>query len=121
MANEIYNSSTLTANKGGVSVSQTASETITMDGDDMVQGTQVIGTSWEAIDWGEITGAPRRVQLKNLDATNFVDLATANDDSGVFGILDANGGTASFRPKVATIYAKADTAACRVSRVAVEA
>lgn len=116
---DITTTKTLSANKGGMSVTSTHSENITMTGDDMISSTQVIGTTWEALSFGEITGVPIALQVVNLDATNFVQLAIANDNSGVYEKLLA-GHSYQGHPAAATIYAKADTAACRVKITAIE-
>ena len=79
-------------------------------------GTVDIGTTEETIDFGDIV--PGFVEFKNLDATNFVELGFS---TGVYGIiLSAGGGPALFYLKTgATVYAKADTAACAVQITAV--
>lgn len=119
MANEINYSVVLSVAKGGATVNPGAlSEQLTMSGDDMVQATQVIGTSAEAIDLGEISGAPSVLALKNLDSTNFVLVGFTNPPTEL-KLLP--GGINFLTPAGATIYAKADTAACRVLVAAAEA
>lgn len=118
MANEIVLSVSLRATKGGASVSASVSDSITMSGDDMEQGTQVIGTSAEAVTWGEITGAPKYVLLKNLDATNFVTVGFTNPPTEMKLLA---GESLLVPPTSANLYAIADTAACRVLKVAMEA
>lgn len=119
MANEINYSITLSASKNGARVNPGAlNEIVSMTGDDMIQNTQVIGTSAEALDFGEITGAPVVVEVKNLDTTNFVLLGFTNPPTEMK--LTAGRSTIIF-PTTANIYAKADTAACRVLICAVEA
>lgn len=80
-------------------------------------GTQSIGTSWEALDLGSLA-AVRLLGVVNNDPTNFVQLAYANDDSDIFAKLSP-GDPFVGQPTSATIYAKADTAACIVSKLAV--
>lgn len=120
MANELYFAVALTARKGGAIVSHETSGNTTMTGDDMLQGTQVIGTSAELIDFAEITGAPSMVLIQNLDATNFVELG---GDSGltVFKLKLPAGKATLLTLSSATLYAKADTAAVRLQIIAVEA
>jgi hypothetical protein len=120
MANEITQSINLSASKGGATVSISTSKRINMTGDDMLQGTQVIGTSAETLALGEISGAPGNLAIKNLDATNFVEIG---GDSGltVFKIKIAPGEACIFQPTSATLYAQANTAAVRVSVIAIEA
>lgn len=118
MANEINLSISFSASKGGASVRVSASDNIDMAGDDMLQETQVIGTSAEALTWGELSGAPKYVFLKNNDATNYVLVGFTNPPTEMKLMA---GESMLFAPTTATIYAKADTAACRVFKCAVEA
>jgi len=119
MANEITYTVNLTARKAGAVVNPGAiTETLTMAGDDMIQSTQVIGTSAEALSLGEVSGVPSVVMLKNLDATNFVLVGFTNPPTEIKILA---GGALLMTPATGTIYAKADTAACRVLVCAVEA
>jgi hypothetical protein len=120
MANEISVSATLKASKGGAAFAHSKSYNITMSGDDMFSKTQIIGTSAEALDMGEITGVPAAIMVQNLDGTNFVVLSLVNDGSTPFAKL-LKGQAAIFPPATATIYALADTASVRVLVSAVEA
>ena len=117
MANEISQNIQLSATKNSASVSLSHNKRITMTGADMVQATQSIGTTAELIALGDIAGAPSQIVIKNLDATNFVEIG---GDSGltVFKLKIAAGEAVLFRATSGTIYAKADTAAVRVQVVA---
>lgn len=118
MANEISVSASVSASKNGITLSQSGSKAIDMAGDDMLLNTQLIGTSAEAIAFGEITGAPSVVFLKNTDSTNFVTYGPSNPPTE-FKLLP--GHVAVFQPASATQYAKADTAAVRLLILATEA
>lgn len=119
MANEISITCVLSARKSGAVVNPGAqTATVTMTGDDMIQTTQVIGTTTETISLGEISGAPIALQLTNLDSTNFVLVGFTNPPTET---RLRPGRTMTVEPTTATIYAKADTAACRVLVCAVEA
>ena len=119
MANEISYTLNLVARKGGAVVNPGGiTETLTMAGDDMIQTTQLIGTSAELLSFGEISGAPSVVLIKNLDATNFVLVGFTNPPTEIKILA---GGGLLMTPATATIYAKADTAACRVLLCATEA
>jgi hypothetical protein len=113
MANEISASATLNISKNGVTLQHTTSVQHDMAGDEMVHRTQSIGTSAEQVSFGDISGAPGMVKFTNLDATNFIELAL---DSGMTNKIAKlrPGGVALFQPSSGTIYAKADTAACRL-------
>jgi hypothetical protein len=119
MANEITQTTTLLASKGGAAVSMTASTRIDMTGNGMVQATQSIGTTAELVDFADLAGAPASVAIKNLDPTNFIEIG---GDSGltVFKLKLRAGQSALFQPSSATLYAKADTAAVRVQIVAMD-
>jgi hypothetical protein len=120
MANEISQRIALSVTKNGATASFSANTRITMAGDDYMTGTQNIGTTAEVIALGDITGAPSQIAIKNLDATNFVEIG---GDSGltVFKLKIRPGHSQLFEPSAATIYAKADTAACRIQILAIEA
>lgn len=79
-------------------------------------GSVNVGTTEETIDFGDI--APGYVLMVNQDATNYVQVGFATTDYG-FRLLP-NGGAALFRMESgATVYVKADTAACNVNVQAV--
>lgn len=120
MANEIYASLNLKAAKSGALVDFTTSFRQDMTGDDMLQKSQLIGTTAETLDLGEITGAPAYLMVTNLDATNFVEIG---GDSGltVFKLKVLAGKSQVFSPTSGTLYAKADTADVRIQIVAIEA
>jgi len=119
MANEIAVSVAMSASKGGVAVSNSGSRQATMAGDQMLSNVQIIGTSAEAITFGDVSTIGY-VLLKNLDATNFVEIAL---DSAVstqkFAKLLALD-MMLFPASTATMYAKADTANVNLLVQAVE-
>lgn len=122
MANEISISASLSVNKGGASLSRAIAKSFDMGGDDLGQGTQLIGTSDEQLVLPADISTAKVLVLENLDATNYVELSYGTGGSFVAEIrLDANGGFAVFRPTSMTIYLKANTAACRVKWDVVEA
>jgi len=118
MANEIYESVNFTARKNGAEISISSSTNVTMTGDDLVNVTQVIGTTEEIVGFGDITGAPGAVIIKNLDATNFVQLSATGQTGFVIKLLP--GRFTVFQPASATLYAIADTAAVRIQIIATE-
>jgi hypothetical protein len=119
MASEIYESISFTARKNGAEISISSSNNVTMTGDDLVNVTQVIGTAAELVGFGDITGAPGEVVIKNLDATNYIELG---GDSGltVFKTKLLPGRFTVFQPSSATLYAKANTADVRIQIIATE-
>jgi hypothetical protein len=120
MANEVYTSLTTRAKKNGATVEFSGNYNLDMTGDELLNATQVIGTSSEALDFGDITGAPGQVIVKNLDSTNFIEIG-GNSGLTVFKLTLRAGEFASFTPGAATVYAKADTAAARIQIIATEA
>lgn len=119
MANEIYSSLTLRASKNGAKVSFSESFRADMANNEMIQSTQVIGTTAEEINIGDIAADMAAVVIKNLDATNYIEIG---GDSGltVFKIKLMPGQFCIFRPTNLSIYAKANTADVRVQVVAIE-
>jgi len=120
MANEISKTIRLQASKNGGSVSYQSTASETMTGDDMITSIQSIATTAETVNFGEITGAPGLVIIKNLDATNFVEFG---GDSGltVFKLKLLAGQDMLIRPQSATLYAQANTAAVKIQVTATEA
>lgn len=118
MADEIQKQIRISGTKNGATIAyMPIPERIDMTGNDMTSATQVIGTTAETINLGEISSAPGTLIIKNLDTTNFVEIG---GDSGltVFKLKILAGREVIISPTSATIYAKADTASCRVQIVA---
>jgi hypothetical protein len=120
MANEISKTVRMSANKTGASVSYSTTTSEDMTGDDMISSVQSIATSAETVNFGEITGAPGLVIIKNLDSTNYVEFG---GDSGltVFKLKLLAGKDMLIRPQSATLYAQANTAAVKIQVIATEA
>lgn len=93
----------------------TFSKTVTMTSQKYVTGTQEIGTSEEALSFGDVTNGGYLV-IKNIDATNFVELNQETPSAkysirlkaGEFSVFRIGGGSSN------AMKAKADTAACTV-------
>jgi hypothetical protein len=119
MADEIRVSLKLTARKAGAVAEHSLAYNVDMAGDDMLQATQVIGTSAELVTLGEITGAPGCLMLVNLDATNFVEIG-GDEGLTVFKLKILPGEAAFVTLSSATLYALADTAAVRILKIATE-
>jgi hypothetical protein len=119
MANEVTFSVSLKATKNNATVNQTANLTADMTGTQMTQATQNIGTTAELVDFGDITGAPQFVLIRNLDATNFVEVG---GDSGltVFKIKIPAGKANLVSPSAVPLYAKANAAPVNIQLTAVE-
>jgi len=119
MANEINASISLGVNKNGLVLNGGGSKTADMAGDQGLTNVQIIGTSAEAIVLGDVSTIGY-VAFKNLDPTNFVQLAL---DSGVSTQIFAKllaGDVTLIKAATATMYAKADTANVNLLVTAVE-
>ena len=111
MADEISATLALVAAKGGASI-EAESMTITMDmtGADMASWTQSVGTSNEALDVPADLAAPCHMLIKNLDATNYVEIFSDNANAELASKLRP--GEACFICNWdVTGYARANTAA----------
>jgi len=115
MSNEISMSVSLTFNKGGASVSRVVSGQVDVTGDALTHEVQEIGTSEEALAEGADLGTPGLVYIKNLDATNYVEVGI----TGQYSIKLKAGEFAIYRAAAAQ-YAKANTAACKVEYIIIE-
>lgn len=86
-----------------------------------VHNVQNIGTSAEAIVFGDIAAANYGYAiLRNLDQTNFVVVSLANDATSPFTRLNAGEHVVLRLTKSATYYAKADTGAVNLEVIAFE-
>lgn len=91
---------------------------ITQTGVDHQAGTQSIGTTEETVGWSSDIGDEGYMFVKNLDATNFVQIGFS---TGVYGMRLYPGEFALFRLEPgATFYAKADTAAITLQYIVYE-
>jgi hypothetical protein len=124
MANEITLRFSLAAEKGGASIaSTTQTKQLTLAGDDMTAPTQLIGhDADEALVTGDVAAPAGYLLIKNLDASNYVELSTGTGGSfaaGKFAKIRA-GCPCMFQP-LGPVYAQANTADVRVQIWAVAA
>jgi len=109
MADELQIYAKVSYSKGGAVVSRTVPTTnITIAGTAIAQGVQSIPTSDTTL---TIVAAPGYVFVKNLDATNYVQVGTDATNwflkllAGQWGLFPING---------TALHAKANTAACNL-------
>lgn len=119
MANEIQLAASLQVSKNGATASGTYSGTITMAGNNLISNVQEIGTSNEAIQLGDVTATGMCVMLKNLDATNYVEIFSDSGNTNLISKLAA--GMPCILWPNAVIYARANTAGISLAVVACEA
>ena len=118
MANEIQTSTTFTFSKNGSPPQNwSVSGSINVTGNYFVTGIQSIGLVDETIALGDIATIGY-VLLKNLDATHFVSFGV---DGSTYPNRLLAGEECKVRLNGAAIHLIADTAACKVSYLIVEA
>jgi hypothetical protein len=121
MANEIETTSSLRINKNGFD--QTFRDDFTqstMTGNYVQDVVIEIGTSAENLPLGDIT-TPGWCRVKNLDATNFVQIGHDVAASFEADVKVPAGKTVLFYMAQGTPQAKADTAACKIHLTIAEA
>lgn len=115
MANEITYAVSFSASKGGAAInSGTLSDTIDMTGVDMGTVTQAIGTSNEALDVPVDVTGDVHLLVKNLDATNYVEIFKDNGNSHLLSKLLAGEACSLRAVPSASLYARANTAAVQI-------
>lgn len=117
MANEIAVRISATVSKGSLRINFGEVFTATMAGDDGGDSTQIIGTTAEAIDYGEVSGNPKILLIKNADTTNFLLVGFTNPPTEM-KLLP--GEILPIVGPQAQVYAKADTAAVRIRKALCE-
>ena len=126
MANEVTMTAGLAASKDGALVNPgTMTKQLTMAGSDMVQQTvPCLTATATAFTWGGITGTPAAVMIKNLDATNYAEIAGTVDGTPAltgFKIKIGAGVTILVQLSSATLYHQSNTADLSLLVCAVEA
>lgn len=120
MANEIQVTANLQASKSGAAIQSQGNFTRDMAGSQMVQNTQSIPTAWTLLVFGNLAGTPAKALIRNLDTTNYVELAEDNAGAHKQDKLLPNGDFV-VRSPVGAIYAKANGAACILQFAAMDA
>tara|TARA_R110002110_G_scaffold58200_4_gene165452 strand:- start:159 stop:518 length:360 start_codon:yes stop_codon:yes gene_type:complete len=119
MANELTLQSAMSFTSGIFSADKALSKQITVAGTDYVSATQSIGTSEEELAKGEITGSILGYLLiYNTDATNYVEVASVTTK---YAVRLLAGEFALFRPNGSSVFCKANTGACIVEYLLLEA
>jgi hypothetical protein len=119
MANELNVGITLSFSKGGARVTRAFTDSITVSGNVGQQAVQTVGTSEEALTAHSDIGTIGYVFLHNMDSTNYVEFGRT---TGVYTIKLQAGEPALFRlTSGTTLYAKANTSACDVEYILIEA
>jgi hypothetical protein len=115
MANEITRVVSITVSKGGASISSgTISQTIDMTGVDMATITQAIGTSNEALGVPTDVSGDVDLVVKNLDSANYVEIFKDSGNTHLLSKLFAGQACSLTNVPAASLYARANTAACQI-------
>jgi hypothetical protein len=117
MSDELRIGIVMSFEKGGAKVKRAEHIEVDITGDAFTHEVQGIGTSEEELAQGADLGTPGYVFIKNLDATNYVEVGST---TGVYDIKLKAGEIAVYRHNSATLYAKANTAACNVEYWVIE-
>lgn len=116
MANEITITTSMSVSKGGATINTSSqSKTLDMSGADMATFTQVIGTSNEAIGFPSDISGDVHIVVKNLDATNYVEIFKDSGNTHLLSKLNAGEFCHLTRvPSTTSLYARANTASVSV-------
>ena len=117
MADELSIGVTMSFSKGGAIARRAERISVDVTGDALTHEVQEVGTSEEELAQGADLGTPGYLFIKNLDATNYVEIGST---TGVYDIKVKAGEVALYRHNSSTIYAKANTAACKVEYLLIE-
>jgi hypothetical protein len=103
---------------GAASIALVNASSYTQSGSGILLEPQTIGTSAELLTFGDLANLGGGLLITNDDTTNYVEIDSVNTfDSGMQQKLIPGQGVV-LRPQATTIYAKANTAACIVSKAA---
>ncbi len=111
MANEISANLSVTINSAGNSVAGASQYLASLSGTGFIGNDQTVGTTAEALLFGDVGANPAIVFVKNTDSTNFVQIDSISTMVNFPQTL-LPGQSVVLLPATGTIYAKADTAPC---------
>jgi hypothetical protein len=119
MASEKQSSINFSITKNNLRVSDTLSLSEDLSGTDYYGKSWVVTTSWTAIPLDALASF-NLLFVKNTDATNYVELATANDGTHKFSKITPGRGCFISDPSASTLYWKANAASCVCNVTATE-
>jgi hypothetical protein len=117
MANELTLQLSMNFAKSLITANKALTKQLTVAGEDYVMATQNIGTSEETLGKGSIT-TMGYLLIHNMDATNFVEVGAV---TAQYGIKLLAGEFAVFRVNGSDVFCKANTLACDVQYLLIEA
>ncbi len=115
MSNELRIGLVFSYEKNGAKVQITEHFEVDVAGDSFTDEIQSVGTSNVALAVGAAMGTQGWSLVKNLDATNYVEVGITGSYS-----IKLLAGKAAIFPAAAALFAKADTAACLVRYCIIE-
>jgi len=118
MSDELRIGIVFSFSKGGASVNKSEHFEVDVTGDAFAHEVQSVGTTEEELAQGADLGSPGYVFIKNMDATNYVEIGST---TGVYDLKLQAGECAVYRHNSNTLYAKANTSAVLVEYVIIEA
>lgn len=122
MSQEITIHAALSFAKSGRSASADSGDiTVDMTGTKSLDTVQTIGTTEEALQLGEVTAPSTHYWIKNLDATNPVDLKPATGGTVTTRILPGRVAMGQFGPTVMAPFVQAITAPVDIRVVLIQA
>lgn len=119
MASEKSTALSFAVSKNGQRVSDQLALVENLAGTDYYAKSWTVTTSWTAIPLDALASFDL-LFVKNNDAANYVQLATANDNSQIFAKLTAGRGCFLPPDPSATLYWRANTASCVCTVTATE-
>lgn len=119
MANEKQTSVNFSVTKNNLRVADSLSLSETISGTDYYAKAWTVTTSWTAIPLDALASFDL-IMIKNTDATNYVQIATANTGSQIFAKLTAGRGIFICPDPSATLYWRANSASCVCNVTATE-
>lgn len=120
MANKFTVNLTVSLVHASGTASGSASQSLTLTGVHFVDEIQDFAAgAWEALDLGDIATLGY-LWLKNTDAVNYIEVATANDGTGIFAKFVAGHGNIINVQAASTYYIRANTATVKVHMIAAE-
>uniref|UniRef100_A0A6M3K389 Uncharacterized protein n=1 Tax=viral metagenome TaxID=1070528 RepID=A0A6M3K389_9ZZZZ len=117
MSDELRLGIVLSFSKSSASIKKAFHIDVDVTGDAYESAVQAIGTSEEQLAQGADLGTPGYVLVKNLDATNYVEIGST---TGVYDIKLLAGEVSLWHHNSATIYAKANTSSVNVEYTIIE-
>ena len=117
MSDELRIGIVLSFSKGGAKINRSEHFEVDVTGDAFTHEVQSVGTDEEELPQGANLGTPGYIFIKNMDSTNYVEFGST---TGVYDLKLQAGESSVYRHNSATLYGKANSAACLVEYIIIE-